>query len=485
MSVLLVDGDNLLTIGFYGLKNHFYKGKHIGAIYHFINTLRRAFETYHLDKIVVFWDGEEGSQTRKQIYHLYKENRRSRLRTEEEVNSYQYQRQRVKQYLEELFVRQGEFQYCETDDCIAYYVQNSLSEYKIIYSADGDLTQLVSESTQIFNPSHQKLYKHHDKIMYDHEEICIENVKIVKMLCGDPSDNISGIKNMGIKRLISLFPEIKDKPISLNDIKEKTNILFEQDKNNWLIKNLLTGVTKHGVFGDEFFYVNNKIVSLDEPFLTDDAKENIHALINDNLDQEGRSYKNAMKMMSEDGLFQILPKSDDAFINFFNPFLRLTRKEKNKKPIKIKTMTNQENVTKFEFLLTLENNIVCQRFFNVKDHEPRSRRSMDLHYYVKNICEEISEDLKIKSSEYLIENQGFFMNNEVVEDPKEMEEQYFLLQIKQGDDVFISRIFAAHYYHPKVRYAVDIRPKLRRILADLTEVLSVSDPETTYLQYEL
>jgi 5'-3' exonuclease len=305
MSVLLVDGDNLLTIGFYGLKNHFYKGKHIGAIYHFINTLRRAFETYHLDKIVVFWDGEEGSQTRKQIYHLYKENRRSRLRTEEEVNSYQYQRQRVKQYLEELFVRQGEFQYCETDDCIAYYVQNSLSEYKIIYSADGDLTQLVSESTQIFNPSHQKLYKHHDKIMYDHEEICIENVKIVKMLCGDPSDNISGIKNMGIKRLISLFPEIKDKPISLNDIKEKTNILFEQDKNNWLIKNLLTGVTKHGVFGDEFFYVNNKIVSLDEPFLTDDAKENIHALINDNLDQEGRSYKNAMKMMSEDGLFQI------------------------------------------------------------------------------------------------------------------------------------------------------------------------------------
>jgi 5'-3' exonuclease len=336
MSVLLVDGDNLLTIGFYGLKNHFYKGKHIGAIYHFINTLRRAFETYHLDKIVVFWDGEEGSKTRKQIYHLYKENRRSRIRTEEELNSYQYQRQRVKQYLEELFVRQGEFQFCETDDCIAYYVQNSTSESKIIYSADGDLTQLVSDNTQIFNPSHQKLYKNHDKIMYDHEEICIENVKIVKMLCGDPSDNISGIKNMGIKRLLSLFPEIKDKPISLNDIKEKSNLLFEQDKNNWLVKNLLTGVTKHGVYGDEFFYINNKIVSLDEPFLTDDAKETINALINDNLDQEGRSYKNAMKMMSEDGLFQILPKSDDAFINFFNPFLRLTRKEKNKKPIKIK-----------------------------------------------------------------------------------------------------------------------------------------------------
>ena len=65
MSVLLVDGDNLLTIGFYGLKNYFYKGNHIGGIYHFLNTLRRSFETYHLDKIVVFWDGEDGARSRK------------------------------------------------------------------------------------------------------------------------------------------------------------------------------------------------------------------------------------------------------------------------------------------------------------------------------------------------------------------------------------------------------------------------------------
>ena len=110
---------------------------------------------------------------------------------------------------------------------------------------------------------------------------------------------------------------------------------------------------------------------------------------------------------------------------------------------------------------------------------------MDLHYEVKNISEEISEDLKLKSSDYLAENQNFFMNNDLVEDPKESEEQYFLLQIKQGDDVFIERIFPAHYYHPKVRYSVDIRPKLRRILNNLTEILSLNDPDTVYLQYDL
>lgn len=336
MSVLLVDGDNLLTIGFYGLKNHFFKGKHIGAIYHFINTLRRAFETYRLDKIVVFWDGENGSSARKQIYHLYKENRKSRLRTEEEVNSYNSQRQRVKQYLEELYVRQGEFEYCETDDCIAYYTQNSPNENKIIYSGDGDLTQLVSENTQIFNPSHQKLYKLNDTILYNHEEVRIENVYIIKMLCGDPSDNISGIKNMGIKRLLTLFPEIKERPVTIEEVMKRGNLLFESDKNNWMLKNLLTGVTKHGVFGDEFFQINKKIVSLETPIITEEAKEIIHLLINDNLDPEGRSYKNTMRMMMEDGIFQLLPKSDDAWTNFLNPFLRLTRKEKNKKTIKVK-----------------------------------------------------------------------------------------------------------------------------------------------------
>jgi len=338
MSVLLVDGDNLLTIGFYGVKNMFYRGQHIGGIYHFLNTLRRAFETYQLDKIVVFWDGLEGSQTRKKIYIHYKENRKQRIRTEEELNSYNYQRDRIKQYLEELFVRQGEYEYCETDDNIAYYTQNSPNERKIVYSSDGDLTQLVSETTQIFNPSHQKLYKQNDTIVYDHEEILIENVRLVKMMCGDSSDNIAGIRGMGVKRFLSLFPELRTQELTIEQVKDKCNVLFEQDKHNKLIANLLTGVTKHGVFGEEFFDVNNRIVSLDEPFLTDEAKEGINLLINENLDPEGRSYKNTMRMMMEDGIFTALPKSDDAWTKFLNPFLRLTRKEKNKtKTIKIKT----------------------------------------------------------------------------------------------------------------------------------------------------
>jgi hypothetical protein len=33
-------------------------------------------------------------------------------------------------------------------------------------------------------------------------------------------------------------------------------------------------------------------------------------------------------MMMEDGFFKYLPKSDDAWVGFIKPFLKLTRKEK-------------------------------------------------------------------------------------------------------------------------------------------------------------
>lgn len=343
MSTLLVDGDNLLTIGFYGVKNYFYKGQHIGGIYHFLDTLRRSFESYNLDKIVVFWDGEDGSLTRKKFYSFYKEGRKSRIKSDEEISSYNYQRNRIKQYLEEIFVRQGEYKFCECDDCIAYYTQNSPNEKKIIYSSDGDLTQLVTDNTSLYNPSHHKLYKPKDSFVYNHENVLIENVKFVKMMCGDSSDSISGIKNLGIKRLISLFPEITSQKLTLQYIKQKSNFIFEQDKNNKIIVNILTGVTKHGVLGEEFYEVNNRLISLDDPFLTDEAKEDIELLINDYIDPNGRSYKNTMKMMMEDGIFKVLPKSDDAWIKFLNPFLRLTRKEKNKRLISNKKYLKNGN----------------------------------------------------------------------------------------------------------------------------------------------
>ena len=147
-------------------------------------------------------------------------------------------------------------------------------------------------------------------------------------------------------------------------------------------------------------------------------------------------------------------------------------------------MNNQEPL-KFEFLLTLGNNIVCQRFFNVRDYNPEIRHSLDLYYTIKNICEEIGDDLKIKTMDYLYDNMEFFYDLPESEPQSIITNESFVLEIKLGDEVFIRSMFPSNYYHPKVRYTVDIRPYLKRYLSELTNVLSSKDLETTYLNYEL
>ena len=147
-------------------------------------------------------------------------------------------------------------------------------------------------------------------------------------------------------------------------------------------------------------------------------------------------------------------------------------------------MTNQDAI-KFEFLLTLGKNIVCQRFFNVRDYNSQARRSMDLHEYVKDICEEISHDLKIKTMDYLTENQDNPYGLKSVTPSENDEKEYFLLVLKLGEDVFIQRMFDSNIYHPKVRYTVDIRPNLKKYLSDLTDILSSVELETTYLNNQL
>lgn len=149
-------------------------------------------------------------------------------------------------------------------------------------------------------------------------------------------------------------------------------------------------------------------------------------------------------------------------------------------------MNNKEqDLTKFEFLLTLEGNIICQRFFNVKNYNPDAMNSLNIYTYVKKISDDISENLKLKTSDYLCENQNFFTNPEDVEEVTEEVKENFLLQLKLDNHVFIQRVFPAYYYHPKVRYAVDIRPMLKTILSTLTDILSTKKLETKYLGYDL
>ena len=326
---LLVDGNNLLKIGFHGVKDYFNGTEHVGGIWHFLNTLRRFIENENFNKVVVFWDGETSTSQRRLIYPKYKLNRKG-VTEDFKEQSFNKQKQRVKEYLEEMFVRQVEFENSEADDLIAYYCKISKDESKTIFSGDRDLTQLISEDVTLYSPNTKKYYKNGDKIKLHEIEIPHYNVKTFKIISGDKSDNIDGIYYLGEKTLIKLFPEILDKEVSFSDILQKGEILLKEQKDNTALKNLLTGKTKEGIFGDEFFQINKKIVDLSEPLISEEGKELVESYYSESLDPDGRGYKNLIRMMMDDGLFKYLPKGDEQWVYFLKPFLKLTRKEKTK-----------------------------------------------------------------------------------------------------------------------------------------------------------
>ena len=326
---LLVDGNNLIKIGVHGVKDFFHSGKHIGGVWHFINTLRRFIETEGFDKVVVFWDGDENSLSRKILYPQYKANRKTPFDLTKE-DSITEQKERVKQYLEELFIRQVLVDKNEADDLIAYYCQISPDEDKTIYSGDRDLTQLISDDVRIYLPDLKQYFKLGDNIKFKDIEIPHYNVKTYKIISGDKSDNIDGIYYLGDKTLVKLFPELLDREVKFTDILEKAELLHKEDKDNKVLQNLLTGKTKSGIFGDEFFVINEKIVDLSNPLITEDGKNVVNEYYTETLDPDGRGHRNVIKMMMEDGFFKFLPKGDNAWVSFLTPFLKLTRKEKRK-----------------------------------------------------------------------------------------------------------------------------------------------------------
>jgi DNA polymerase-1 len=323
---LLVDGDNLFKIGFHGVKELYNDGSHIGGVYHFINTIRRFLDEGQLDKVVVFWDGKYNSSIRKQLYPQYKANRRQDM-NEDKYASYLEQKSRVKDYLEEVFVRQVEMEDNEADDLIAYYCKIATNEQITIFSADKDLTQLINERVTIFSPIVKQYYKFGDKITINKVEIPHYNVLLCKIFTGDKSDNIDGIEGLGEKTLIKYFPQMQEKPCTIEELLDNARNIPQKKPIKTLL-NILIGKTKSTILGEEFYNTNKKIVDLSNPLITDNGKTLVEQIYTDTIDPTDRGYKNLMRMMMEDGLFKYLPKDDEAWVNFLTPFTKLIRKEK-------------------------------------------------------------------------------------------------------------------------------------------------------------
>lgn len=133
----------------------------------------------------------------------------------------------------------------------------------------------------------------------------------------------------------------------------------------------------------------------------------------------------------------------------------------------------EQEMTKVEFLLMCNDNIVVQRFFNVKGFNKNAGKSEEFYDYIRTFCNDLQYNLKMRSVVYMLDNQYEISENpEVLNTSITEGKENFNLYIKVGDMTICQRTFDAKPYPPKVRYTVDLRPRLKGILTDLTDIFS-------------
>jgi hypothetical protein len=149
-------------------------------------------------------------------------------------------------------------------------------------------------------------------------------------------------------------------------------------------------------------------------------------------------------------------------------------------------MKEQNDVTKVEFLMTLNNNFVVQRFFNVKGFNPKGKNSTELYEYIKDLSDYLKTKLRNKCVVYMLENRY-----QIEEDPTILETsntdgpETFNIILKVGNETICHRVIDAKVYPPKVRYTLDIRPDIKNILRELTDILSDKNLSFEMMNYSL
>mgnify|MGYP001049053566 CR=1 FL=1 len=366
-NTLLVDGSNILELSSLADKTLSSSGKQIGGIFQFFLQLKLLLKKGNFRYVYVFWDGENSGQLRHDLNVDYKRNRDKNFEEEglsdymKEVNSkinnmkkfffkkedpiklaqkkkqkdiFYWQRDIIIDCLEELFVRQCLCDKIEADDFIGYYVAHKKPNEKIVIASnDRDLTQLISSDVIVYVQSMKDFLtskNHRNVIGYSHE-----NVVLKKVLCGDASDNIKGIKGFGEKTLLTYFSEIKDRKVTLNEVIDKSKAINEERLKQkkkplkWA-ENIVNCVTD-GVQGKNIYKINEKIIDLRNPLMTKEAIDMIESIMYSPICPDDRTLENLYKILLNNDVD--LLKDETRFSNFFNEFLYLIDKEKKNLPI--------------------------------------------------------------------------------------------------------------------------------------------------------
>ena len=312
-SVLLIDGLNTFIRVFSAIPTTNEDGVHIGGIVGFLRSIGYTINMVRPTRTIIVFDGKGGSTRRRKIFPQYKMGRKMShrlnrthdfLTREEEKKMMIFQLNRIVEYLECLPVTLINMDGIEADDVIGYCAKHIFDNKSTIMSTDKDFLQLIDENIRVYSPTKKKMYDE-EKVVEEYG-ISSHNFLLYRMLDGDVSDSIPGIKGVGLKSLLKYFPFLE------NSHKYTIQDVIKSAKAKKDIYKLCEEITKSG----DKLVLNEKLMDLDNVNISGSSKLKIQSITSNPIQ---RMIKHKFqKMFLEDKLYTALPNLNSWLHTTFN-----------------------------------------------------------------------------------------------------------------------------------------------------------------------
>ena len=322
-SVLLIDGLNTFIRVFSAIPTTNEDGVHIGGIVGFLRSVGFAINMVRPTRTIIVFDGKGGSNRRRKIFPEYKAGRKMSVRLnrhldvsltrEDEHKMMIRQLNRVVEYLECLPLTIITQDNIEADDVIGYCAKHLFKDNKsTIMSTDKDFLQLVDKNIRVYSPT--------KKLMYDEQRVLEEygisstNFLLYRIMDGDKSDGIPGIRGAGLKTLLKVFPWLSSPhKMTLEDVLKTSTPKKDKYK---LCETIIDS-------RDQLF-LNKKLMDLDELNISGNSKLKIQDKVAFPIQ---RLVKHKFqRMFLEDKLYTALPNLDSWLHSTFNRLNQMAEK---------------------------------------------------------------------------------------------------------------------------------------------------------------
>ena len=315
--VLIIDGMNTFIRSFAAIPTMDENGNHIGGVTGFLKSVGYVTRKFKPSRVYVIFDGKGGSKRRRDIYPDYKLGRKPLTRLnrtydmtteKDEQDLMRYELVIVAKALMKLPITTITLDHVEADDIISYIAQHvgENGGESIIYSTDKDFLQLVGDDIKVWNPVRKKTYI--PEIVVEDYEIHPNNFLLYRALTGDTSDNLPGIKGLGMKTLLKIVPEfVTEQPLTFDDVIDAA-------------ENSKLKVASRIIDKQESIKLNIKLMSLRSVMISDNNKMKILNKIN--RPQLSLHKYDLTKLLLETNILPAMQNYDSWVVSTFNPLTR-------------------------------------------------------------------------------------------------------------------------------------------------------------------